>query len=731
MIVFFFFLIYSFLFIFSTIPFFFPSNKARLFAYGRDFGDSIIEKVDDASFGPYNLPFVYYGANHTQIYINNNGLLSFDNVDARFTFDMFPLSGVPRIAGYWGDVDTRGYILFGNNVFYQVLKPGDTALNQLRDTVRAVYPIKLKTFDPIRGFIATWQDVGRYKMQNVPNTFQVVIGTNGDHSFAVLNYRANGIRWLSGQAGFDSGDGVHFFNVPYSGTPQAVEIPNNSNIGMKGRYVFRIDENIIYGVGCNPNPCQNGGSCKETADNDDGYVCTCKTGFSGQQCENNACDPNPCQNGGTCKKTANGAACTCATGFSGTNCEVDSCDPSPCQNGGTCNHANNANGYTCACSDGFSGGICQVTPCSNNPCQNGGTCTISGGSYQCTCKEGWSGKNCQNDPCSNNPCKNGGTCSVNPNQSGGFQCSCKAGFIGNNCQTDVCDSNPCSNGGVCSHSDNENGFTCSCTNGFGGPICQVSYCGSRPCLNGGTCIGLPNGFECQCPSSYSGRFCQNDVCQSQPCLNGGSCTISDDDSGYTCSCQNGFQGPRCQVNTCSPNPCQNGGTCAPAPNENGYVCSCPIGFTGPTCQKQSCSPNPCQNGGTCNAADNDRGYKCTCPVKWIGVNCQTLDQILASNPCGYWRFDTDAKLRDSSQNGNNLDSFTTNVVEYPVPFDGANGALTFFAPDILTARLSGVSIVDSFTVEALLSNTVPASSPIIMLTQTGLTDSRSLNFHFL
>jgi len=64
---------------------------------------------------------------------------------------------------------------------------------------------------------------------------------------------------------------------------------------------------------CDPNPCQNGGSCLDGA-------CTCATGFLGENCETkDPCEPNPCQNGGSCTD----GACTCADGFSGENCETE------------------------------------------------------------------------------------------------------------------------------------------------------------------------------------------------------------------------------------------------------------------------------------------------------------------------------------------------------------------------------------------------------------------------
>ena len=37
--------------------------------------------------------------------------------------------------------------------------------------------------------------------------------------------------------------------------------------------------------GCSPNPCHNGGTCIEFADNSTGALCLCDVGFAGELCE--------------------------------------------------------------------------------------------------------------------------------------------------------------------------------------------------------------------------------------------------------------------------------------------------------------------------------------------------------------------------------------------------------------------------------------------------------------
>ena len=64
------------------------------------------------------------------------------------------------------------------------------------------------------------------------------------------------------------------------------------------------------------------------------------------------CDPNLCQNGGTCVNISiTTFECTCPEGYSGNTCGVDltPCDPHPCGSAGTCTDLGGG-AYICECS---------------------------------------------------------------------------------------------------------------------------------------------------------------------------------------------------------------------------------------------------------------------------------------------------------------------------------------------------------------------------------------------
>ncbi|XP_028137681.2 basement membrane-specific heparan sulfate proteoglycan core protein isoform X7 [Diabrotica virgifera virgifera] len=74
-------------------------------------------------------------------------------------------------------------------------------------------------------------------------------------------------------------------------------------------------------VSCSNKPCQNGGQCYPLSPTE--YQCACAPGFTGRNCETseNKCDPNPCENQGTCSLKNSQYVCDCALGFTGRNCD--------------------------------------------------------------------------------------------------------------------------------------------------------------------------------------------------------------------------------------------------------------------------------------------------------------------------------------------------------------------------------------------------------------------------
>ena len=100
------------------------------------------------------------------------------------------------------------------------------------------------------------------------NTFQCVLVTDEVTSFVIFNYADGQIRWTTGtasggvngtggteaQVGFNAGDGVRFFSVPGSQTPDIINIDTTSNVGVAGVWVFRVDTDEMV----EPMPCTNG-----------------------------------------------------------------------------------------------------------------------------------------------------------------------------------------------------------------------------------------------------------------------------------------------------------------------------------------------------------------------------------------------------------------------------------------------------------------------------------------
>jgi hypothetical protein len=201
------------------------------------FGELVMLPNDDASSNQLDLPFAlnFFGNTYDQFYVNNNGNVTFNAPLPEFTPNPFPVTNQPMIAPWWADVDTRAGpgALPGNAVYLAAPNP---------NTV-----------------IVTWHNVGYYSNNNNKlNNFQLVLRNRadsgpGDFDFDFryqklewttgdLSGGSNGLGGTTAQAGYDDGQGLNFFTLPGSRTPEVLNLVNQSNVATDtpGLWTFAV-----------------------------------------------------------------------------------------------------------------------------------------------------------------------------------------------------------------------------------------------------------------------------------------------------------------------------------------------------------------------------------------------------------------------------------------------------------------------------------------------------------
>jgi hypothetical protein len=220
------------------------------------FNSNTLARNDDSSTGPVNLGFSanFFGISSSQLYVNNNGNVTFGS--SLSTYTPFDLTSTGRqiIAPFFADVDTR---FAGDPVTY-----GTGAFNGRN------------------AFGVNWVNVDYYSSDPAHtnrNSFQLILVDRSDVAAGdfdiIFNY--DKIQWESGQAsggdangqggasarvGFSNGTGVpgSFYELEGSavngafldGGPNAL-ISNRINSSLDGRYIFSARSGDVV---VEPNP---------------------------------------------------------------------------------------------------------------------------------------------------------------------------------------------------------------------------------------------------------------------------------------------------------------------------------------------------------------------------------------------------------------------------------------------------------------------------------------------
>jgi Ca2+-binding RTX toxin-like protein len=204
--------------------------------------DSPSATVDLSSVFEDGLDFFSIGDPFTSVFINNNGNVTFNTAQSAFTPPVLTgNTGNPIMAPFFADVDTNPPEAGG--------PPGGTVYWDL-DTARDVFTV-------------TWSNVGYFRQHtDKTNSFQLQLYDRGAGDFDMV-FRYGAIDWTTGdasggsnglggtvaRAGWNSGNGVNFFELPASGNQaQVLNLEAaRGNTGVRGLWAFQVRNGVIEG----------------------------------------------------------------------------------------------------------------------------------------------------------------------------------------------------------------------------------------------------------------------------------------------------------------------------------------------------------------------------------------------------------------------------------------------------------------------------------------------------
>ena len=355
---------------------------------------------------------------------------------------------------------------------------------------------------------------------------------------------------------------------------------------------------------CANNPCQNAGKCTESLNSLSGYICSCKTGYHGTNCEKiiEQCSNGTCQNNGPC----------CDIGYSGVDCSVD-INECATNNGGCENDcidsAQDPNDevetlYACTCDSGFQWSPHKMKCVDINECQNG--------EHDCDDKAA-----CGNIPgfffCSPWTCTGDEDC-LSETIPSNFQC------IDQYCKPTTCVSNnDCAENQHCVNRTCKSYFSCEhtwgCINKIDTPICYfnetdnsadqgkcVACLSNNDCLSSGQeCLDNSCVTPCTESSDCNGEICHEEIGKCIPCAHDSECgdMLCQQDTGVCVYCLNQADCGECELcseNTCiSYLPCASDNDCA---GNNAY-CDMTTKQCGQCLEDTHCADNKFCDSGNC------------------------------------------------------------------------------------------------------------------------------------
>jgi len=278
----------------------------ELLPYGPASGDQALDKNSEdknSVEAPFTVPFVFYQREFDSVFINENGLVSFQMELPSYYNSELPMD-YPVIAPFYSDVDIRE----AGQIYWRVSRSQED-LRLVNSLISPRY--RNLRFTASEVVVVTWDQVASFdRQQDKVNTFQLVMATDGSTSFAMFLYPEDGIQWIRGtgknrnsadaraQAGimFLLQDGAYTL-LPFSGHDQIANVASWSNTDKPGLFLFRVgrieslddaqppdtprqgyDMESARDCGLGSTFCHSAATCSASAS---GFCCSCNQGWYG------------------------------------------------------------------------------------------------------------------------------------------------------------------------------------------------------------------------------------------------------------------------------------------------------------------------------------------------------------------------------------------------------------------------------------------------------------------
>ncbi|XP_050980084.1 uncharacterized protein LOC127173982 [Labeo rohita] len=201
-------------------------------------GDTNNTAADDGSSSLIQLssPFLFFGRTYQQIYVNNNGYLTFNQASTAYTPYSFPAKrSQDIIAGLWTNLDNR----VKGVVSYNQYTSGNV-LTRATQHINTHYPNL--NFNASWVFVATWNKVAYFSLTSTETSFQVVLISGSNYSFILMNFGDIAVTGHPVEAGYDTINSMDYFVIPGSINGSSISnLRNTSNVNVPGRWAFRVD----------------------------------------------------------------------------------------------------------------------------------------------------------------------------------------------------------------------------------------------------------------------------------------------------------------------------------------------------------------------------------------------------------------------------------------------------------------------------------------------------------